>query len=178
MASALLIARATGAGRRGAKTCSTGSSPSTRGRAGQSTTSTASTRPPSLLRLARETARRRDFAVFADAGPDLIRPWRRPSTLILYTHTAFGAAHLDSVDAAGMNDANVIVRMPADPSVFPAGELAAEFMGARIPLADPVQMIWDLHDLGGGDRAEAAGSYGNGCWTGEPDSAGSRIRRR
>jgi len=40
---------------------------------------------------------------------------------------------------------------------FPAHALQAEFKGARIPLADPVQMIWDLHDLGGGDRAEAAG---------------------
>jgi len=56
-----------------------------------------------------------------------------------------------------MNDANVIVRMPADRSVFPARELEGEFKGARIPLADPVQMIWDLHDLGGADRAEAAG---------------------
>ena len=33
----------------------------------------------------------------------------------------------------------------------------AEFKGASIPLADPVQMIWDLQDLGGADRAEAAG---------------------
>jgi len=46
--------------------------------------------------------------------------------------------------------------MPADQSVFPAPEPAADFKGARIPLADPVQLIWDLHDLGGADRAEAA----------------------
>jgi len=107
-------------------------------------------------RLARKRPRRHDFAVSADVGPDLIRPWRRPSTLILYTGTAFDDAHLDSVDAAGINDANVIVRMPADQSVFPAQEVTADFKGARIPLADPVQMIWDLHDLGGADRAEAA----------------------
>jgi hypothetical protein len=36
-------------------------------------------------------------------------------------------------------------------------QLAGEFKGASIPLADPVQMIWDLLDLGGTDRAEAAG---------------------
>ncbi len=46
---------------------------------------------------------------------------------------------------------------PVDQSVFPVKELTAELKGARIPLADPVQMIWDLHDLGGADRAEAAG---------------------
>jgi hypothetical protein len=115
--------------------------------------------PPAELaaRLAEKRARRHDFAVSADVGPDLIRPWRGPSILILYTRTAFHAADLASVDAAGRNDANVIVRMAADQSVFPAAELAAEFRGARIPLADPVQMIWDLHDLGGADRAEAAG---------------------
>jgi hypothetical protein len=47
--------------------------------------------------------------------------------------------------------------MPADHSAFPAGELEGEFKGTRIPLADPVQMIWDLHDLGSADCAEAAG---------------------
>jgi hypothetical protein len=114
--------------------------------------------PPTELaaRLAGKKARRHDFAVSADVGPDLIRPWRRPSVLILYTEATFDAADLANVDATGMNDANVIVRMAADQSVFPADELAAEFRGARIPLADPVQMIWDLHDLGGADRAEAA----------------------
>jgi hypothetical protein len=108
-------------------------------------------------RVARNPSRWHDFAVSADIGPDLVRPWRRPSILILYTDTAFDATGLDSVDAAGSNDANVIVRMPADQSIFPADELAAEFKGTRIRLADPVQMIWDLHDLGGTDRAEAAG---------------------
>jgi len=115
--------------------------------------------PPAELaaRLTRKRPRRHDFAVSADVGPDLIRPWRRPSILILYTGTTFDADGLHSADAAGMNDANVIVRMPADQSVFPAHELAADFKDARIPLADPVQMIWDLHDLRGDDRAEAAG---------------------
>jgi hypothetical protein len=108
-------------------------------------------------RLARNKTWRHRFAVSADVGPDLIRPWRRPSVLILYTDAVFDAADLKGIDAVGMNDANVIVRMPADQSVFPAAEIAGEFRGARIPLADPVQMIWDLNELGGADRAEAAG---------------------
>jgi hypothetical protein len=115
--------------------------------------------PPTELaaRLAPKNAQLRDFAVSADVGPDLVRPWRRPSILILYTDATIDAADLESVDAAGMTDANVRVRMPADQSVFPAAKLEAEFRGVGIPLADPVQMIWDLHDLGGADRAEAAG---------------------
>lgn len=71
-------------------------------------------------RLARKATRRHDFAVSADVGSDLMRSWRRPSMLILYTGTALDAADLGSVDAAGINDASVIVRMPADQSVFPA----------------------------------------------------------
>ena len=134
--------------------------------------------PPAELaaRLTRKRPRRHDFAVSADVGPDLIRPWRRPSMLILYAGTVFDAADLHSVDAAGIDDVNVIVRMPADQSVFPPSALAADFKGARIPLADPVQMIWDLNDLGGGDRAEAAAKlrewlldHGTtSCWRPDP----------
>lgn len=101
--------------------------------------------------------RRRALAVSADVGPDLVRPWRRPSTLVGYTNGTLDAADLDSVEATGKADANVIIRMPADQSVFPAEPLVGEFKGTRIPLADPVQMIWDLQDLGGADRDEAAG---------------------
>jgi hypothetical protein len=79
------------------------------------------------------------------------------SLLILYADAVFDSADLNGVDAAGMNDADVIVRMPADQSVFPAAEIAAEFRGARIPLADLVQMICHLNELGGADSAEAAG---------------------
>lgn len=109
------------------------------------------------VRLARASAGRHDLAVSADVGPDLVRPWRRPSTVIVYTSGAFGATDLRGVEAAGQVDANVLVRMPADHSVFTAEELVGEWKGATIPLADPVQMIWDLQDLGGADRAEAAG---------------------
>jgi hypothetical protein len=93
----------------------------------------------------------------ADVGPDLIRPWRRPSTLILYTNGSLDADVLRSVEATGKSDANVIVRMPIDQSVFPPQQIVGEFKGASIPLADLVQMIWDLQELGGADRAEAAG---------------------
>jgi hypothetical protein len=108
-------------------------------------------------RLARSAARHHDLVVSADVGPDLIRPWRGPNTLVVYTNGTVDIAGPDIVEATGNADANVIVRTPADQSVYPAQEWAAEFRGADIPLADPVQMIWDLHDLGGADRAEAAG---------------------
>jgi hypothetical protein len=46
--------------------------------------------------------------------------------------------------------------MPTDRSVFPVPALVAEVQGAEVGLADPSQMIWDLRDLGGADRSDAA----------------------
>jgi hypothetical protein len=109
---------------------------------------------------ARANMRQRQVALSADVGPDLIRPWRRPSTLILYAKRVLNGADLGLVEAKGRHDANVIVRMPDDQSVFPAHEFVSELKGVEIPLADPVQMIWDLVDLGGADRAEAAEKLG------------------
>ena len=98
-------------------------------------------------------------AVSADVGPDLIVPWRRPSTVILYVKRLpeMAGLGLGLVEAQGRHDANVIVRMPADQSVFPVPALVAEVQGVEIELADPSQMLWDLEDLGGADRGEAAG---------------------
>ncbi len=96
-------------------------------------------------------------AVSADVGPDLITPWRRPSAVIIYAKRLPDMAGLGLVEAQGRHDANVIVRMPADRSVFPVPTLLAEVRGVEVGLADPSQMIWDLDDLGGADRAEAAG---------------------
>jgi hypothetical protein len=61
------------------------------------------------------------------------------------------------VSAQGPHDANVIVRMPADQSVFPSPPLVGQVNGRDVLLADPLQQIWDLEALGGSDREEAAG---------------------
>ncbi len=96
-------------------------------------------------------------AVSADVGPDLIRAWRRPTMLIVYVRDAIVPWTTSGlVDAQGRDDANIIVRSPRDTSVFPRHQLVAGVQGVEVPLADPTQMIWDLHQLGGQDRLEAA----------------------
>jgi hypothetical protein len=97
------------------------------------------------------------IAVSADVGPDTIVPWRRPSAVILYTARLVDPASLGLIEAQGAHDANVIVRMPADGSAFGFRTLVADVSDVEMRLADPVQMIWDLLELGGADRAEAAG---------------------
>jgi DNA-binding transcriptional ArsR family regulator len=99
----------------------------------------------------------RPIVASADVGPDLIVAWRRPSLVILYAKSMIDPSTLGLIDAQGRHDANVIVRMPHDQSVFPVPALAAQVRGSNVPLADPVQQIWDLQDLGGADRIEAAG---------------------
>jgi hypothetical protein len=96
-------------------------------------------------------------AVSADVGPDLIEPWRRPSLVILYVREPIDPTSLGLVEAQGQHDANVIVRDPDDRSVFPSPVFAAELRSVSLCLADPAQQVWDLTDLGGADRVEAAG---------------------
>jgi len=99
----------------------------------------------------------RPIVASADVGPDLILAWRRPTLVILYAKHAIDPSGLGLTQAQGRHDANVIMRTPQDRSVFPAPALAAQVQGRDVPLADPLQQIWDLQDLGGADRIEAAG---------------------
>ena len=97
------------------------------------------------------------IAVSADVGPDLISPWRSPSVVIVYLEDDSHIDDLGLVRARTRADANVLLRIPDDTSVFPPHPLETELLGNAMPLADETQMIWDLHDLGGDDRVEAAG---------------------
>jgi hypothetical protein len=109
------------------------------------------------VRAGRVGAQSREVVASADVGPDLILAWRRPSLLILYAKHAIDPSDLGLTQAQGRHDANVIMRTPQDRSVFPATALAAQVQGHDVPMADPLQQIWDLQDLGGSDRIEAAG---------------------
>lgn len=102
-------------------------------------------------------ADRGDLAASADVGPDLVAPWRRPTLLLLYSRGGVPDQALNAVPAESRDSANVIVRAPKDLSVFPVHRLVAEYDNVEIPLADPIQMVWDLQDLGGAEREEAAG---------------------
>jgi len=109
------------------------------------------------VRAGRVSTPTRPMSVSADVGPDLIVPWRRPSLVILYMRHAVEPVTLGLTDARGRHDANVIIRTPDDRSVFSKSPLVGQIQGIEVPLADPLQQIWDLQDLGGADRIEAAG---------------------
>ncbi len=109
------------------------------------------------VRAGQASTQSRPIVASADVGPDLILAWRRPSQVILYAKQEIGTSGLGLTQAQGRHDANVIMRIPQDRSVFPSPALVAQVQGSDVSLADPLQQIWDLHDLGGADRIEAAG---------------------
>lgn len=118
--------------------------------------------PPLVTaRRAALAAEGREIAVSADIGPDLIAAWRRPTMLVVYCWGDLSDEALGAVPAVGRESANVILSTPRDRSVFPVPQLVSKDVvtndGIEIPLADPTQMVWDLLDLGGADREEAAG---------------------
>lgn len=97
-----------------------------------------------------------NVAISADVGPDLVASWRRPTLLIVYVSQAIDMDELHIVRSADSSDANVLVRIPRDLSVFRSTPLKVRIGGDALQLADETQMLWDLHDLGGDDRLEAA----------------------
>lgn len=101
---------------------------------------------------AREQAQ---VAFSADLAPDLLAPWRHPTVVVVYTDTRLELVQAGLVRAEGRGDASTIVRWTNDRTLLaPAPDWLRAVDG--IPLVDPVQQWWDLIDLGGDDRREAA----------------------
>ncbi len=95
------------------------------------------------------------IAVSADLAPDLVAPWRHPTLTVAYTDRPLDLSAAGFVRAEGRVDATAVVRHTADTTLLAAFEPWPRIVDG-VPLADPVQQIWDLHDLGGVDRVEAA----------------------
>jgi hypothetical protein len=106
-----------------------------------------------LCAHARRTSTR--VAVSADLAPDLLAAWRHPSLTVIYATEALDLTSVGFVRADGRVDATVLVRHTSDSTQLAAFEPWPRTID-DVPLADPVQQIWDLHDLGGEDRLEAA----------------------
>ena len=103
-----------------------------------------------------ELARQAEVAVAfsADLGPDLLAPWRHPTLTIVYAERDLALDSAGLVPAEGRVDASIIWRRTSDATLLAAAEPWPRVID-HVPLTDPVQQWWDLHDLGGEDRREA-----------------------
>ena len=91
------------------------------------------------------------IAVSADLAPDLIAPWRMPTLTVIYTNASLDLAPSVFVPAMARGEATVLVRQVSDESLLEPWPISR----LDIPIAHPVQQVWDLFDLGGEDRLEA-----------------------
>lgn len=117
-----------------------------------------STRPmlDQAQRIARHAEAEGVVAAFsADLGPDLLVPWRHPTLTVVYSNSELALGGAGLVPAEGRSDASIVVRWTSDATLLsPAVGWPTE--ARDLSLVDPVQQWWDLLDLGGEDRLEAA----------------------
>jgi hypothetical protein len=94
-------------------------------------------------------------AFSADLAPDLLVPWRHPTLTVVYAEGPVDLKKAGLVPAEGRGDASLVLRWTNDSTLLTVGEPWPS-TAEGVPLADPVQQWWDLRDLGGEDRGEAA----------------------
>ncbi len=117
-----------------------------------------STRPliDQAHRIAKAAHRARvKIAFSADLAPDLLVPWRHPTLTVVYAAHDLQLETAGMVPAEGRADASILLRHTTDPTLLTVSASWPAMVDA-VPLADPVQQWWDLRDLGGEDRKEAA----------------------
>jgi hypothetical protein len=107
------------------------------------------------VRLQPSTAR---VALSGDAAADLVAPWRRPVQAVVYLERAIdlSRAGWTSSDASA---ATLLLVNPKDPGVWPVQPMEGEDVIPALPLADPVQVLWDLTRAPGPDAGEAASRW-------------------
>jgi hypothetical protein len=91
----------------------------------------------------------------ADLAADLLAPWRHPTLTIVYADRDLALDSAGLVPAEGRVDASILWRRTTDATLLTVPEPWPRMID-NVPLTDPVQQWWDLHDLGGEDRREAA----------------------
>jgi DNA-binding MarR family transcriptional regulator len=106
--------------------------------------------------LCRDLARMTNtkVAFSADLAPDLVAPWRHPTLTVVYTSSVLDLGPAGFVPAEGRGDASLLVRVTTDGTLLVPFDPWPRTVD-ELPITDPVQQVWDLHDLGGEDRREA-----------------------
>jgi Crp-like helix-turn-helix domain len=95
--------------------------------------------------------------VSGDVAADLVAPWRRPQRATVYARRGADLTEVGLTPAAD-EDATLELTVPRDPGVWPvvAGQPGWTRHGhLDLPLADPLQILWDVQRAPGPDRDEA-----------------------
>ena len=97
--------------------------------------------------------------VSGDVAADFIAPWRTPTRAVVYARTGADLTEMGLTPAGG-EEATLELIVPRDPGVWPLmptpqSESGASDGAASMPLADPLQILWDVRRSPGSDTDEA-----------------------
>ncbi|NJP32033.1 winged helix-turn-helix transcriptional regulator [Micromonospora thermarum] len=93
-------------------------------------------------------------AVSGDVAADIIAPWRAPTRAILYATTGVNLADTGFIPS-GVEEATLEFTVPRDPGLWQPSGMAVPAT-PNLPLADPLQILWDVRRSPGSDSEEAA----------------------
>ncbi|MFU8851481.1 hypothetical protein ACNAW0_10920 [Micromonospora sp. SL1-18] len=91
-------------------------------------------------------------AISGDVAADHVAPWRAPRRAVVYAQTGEDLTRV-GLTPADEEDATVELIVPKDPGVWPRP--TAEGAPGSAPLADPLQILWDVARAPGPDTDEA-----------------------
>ncbi|MEO3818264.1 winged helix-turn-helix transcriptional regulator [Plantactinospora sp. B24E8] len=92
--------------------------------------------------------------VSGDVAADFIAPWRNPGRAIVYTRAGLDLAAAGFVPAL-QEDSTLEYVIPEDPGVWPPAVTDLGPPAGSLPLADPMQILWDMCRVPGPDTDEA-----------------------
>jgi len=104
------------------------------------------------LEALRGPAGRTAALVSGDVAADVIAPWRSPARVVLHARQGADLTRA-GLTPAGADEATVELTVPDDPGIWVAA--ASEPSDTDLPLADPLQVLWDVRRSAGADSAEA-----------------------
>ncbi|MGA3526449.1 MarR family transcriptional regulator [Melissospora conviva] len=99
------------------------------------------------------TTYRSGIVVSGDVAADLLAPWRTPARAVLYARTGIDLPDAGYVPT-GAEEATLEFTVPKDPGLWP-DPAAPPTKGAGLPLADPLQILWDVRRSPGADSDDA-----------------------
>jgi hypothetical protein len=97
-------------------------------------------------------------AVSGDVAADQVAPWRRPRLAAVYARRGADLTEI-GLTPSTEQDATLELTVPRDPGVWPTSgsQDVVTWPGPPgLPLADPVQILWDVRRAPGPDRDQAA----------------------
>lgn len=104
-----------------------------------------------------ETEVYQPFAVVSgDVAADLVAPWRSPVRAVVYARAGADLAGA-GLQPAGDDEATLELVVPYDSGVWPPAD--SPLVNGAMPIADPLQVMWDLRRSPGSDRDEAVAKF-------------------